>query len=798
MEASSNCIRIAIDQPAFPANLSLGWNKQGHWPADWISIPAPSSEPFVAAYLKQVELGGSYSTRIHVSADERFELFVDGKLVGRGPERCDEDEWAYASFQLDLTAGHHVIVARVISLGEKRAFAQHTIRHGFLLADEGGKLSTGRTDWQAKVLGGYRFKGPQQAWGTGSNVRMHGAEFDWGHETGAGENWGPVEVTFPGTGAGFESEVGPGPLLRPSLLPPMWEADITTAVVRHAASVPEGPTNGIAFTAASSEAIWAKGVQALLAGAPLSFPAHSRIRALIDLSDYYCARPEVAVSGGSDAEIRIHWQESLFNKNHEMTKGNRDEIEGKHFTTIWSWEDGIGDTFFPSGATESYSTPWWQAGRFVELLVITGEQALTIETLKLVETRYPLENASNFESSDADLDKIIGPAYRTLQMCSHETYMDCPYYEQLQYVGDTRIQVLVTYLTSQDDRLPIQALRAFDRSRRKRGITMSRYPSRVRQIIPPFSLWWVTMIKDYALYRGDLSLLRELAPGMRSVCDYFASFIDEDGLLQPTPGWNFIDWVRDWRDGVPPTGQILPTAPVTLQFILALQAAAFVENAIGETELAARWKRLEERLTATLRQRFWVEDRGIFADDLAHENFSQHSQVLSICAGMEDVADFSLVQGEDLQLTTFYFTHYLFEAAHIKGDYELFRSRIDDWTKMLADGLKTTIEMPEPTRSDCHAWGAHPIYHYFSSVLGIRSGGLGFENVIIRPMPGDLENARGSFPTPHGDLTVAFTQSATTITFDIHLPNALSGTFIYAGHSLTLHPSENRFTFPKP
>jgi hypothetical protein len=418
--------------------------------------------------------------------------------------------------------------------------------------------------------------------------------------------------------------------------------------------------------------------------------------------------------------------------------------------------------------------------------------------LKLVETRYPFENESTFESSDAELDKIIGPAYRTLQMCSHETYMDCPYYEQLQYVGDTRIQVLVTYLTSQDDRLPIQALRAFDRSRRKRGITMSRYPSRVRQIIPPFSLWWVTMIKDYALYRGDLSLLKELAPGMRNVCDYFASFIDEDGLLQPTPGWNFIDWVRDWRDGVPPTGQVLPTAPVTLQFILALQAAAFVEDAIGETELAARWNRLEERLTATLRQRFWVEHRGIFADDLAHENFSQHSQVLSICAGLEDVEDFSLVQGEDFQLTTFYFTHYLFEAAYRKGDYRLFRTRIDDWTKMLADGLKTTIEMPEPTRSDCHAWGAHPIYHYFNSVLGIRSGGLGFEKVIIQPMPGDLEKARGSFPTPHGELSVAFTQSANTITFDIELPNALSGAFIYAGHSLTLHPSDNRFTFPKP
>ena len=40
---------------------------------------------------------------------------------------------------------------------------------------------------------------------------------------------------------------------------------------------------------------------------------------------------------------------------------------------------------------------------------------------------------------------MIPVALRTLEMCSHDTSMDCPYYERLNYVGDTRLQSLVAY-----------------------------------------------------------------------------------------------------------------------------------------------------------------------------------------------------------------------------------------------------------------------------------------------------------------------------------------------------------------
>ncbi len=81
--------------------------------------------------------------------------------------------------------------------------------------------------------------------------------------------------------------------------------------------------------------------------------------------------------------------------------------------------------------------------------------------------------------------------------------MDTPYYEQLQYVGDTRIQALISYAVAGDDRLARQAIEAFDQSRIPDGITHSRYPSSLPQNIPTFSLLWIGMVHDYWMYRPD-------------------------------------------------------------------------------------------------------------------------------------------------------------------------------------------------------------------------------------------------------------------------------------------------------
>jgi hypothetical protein len=114
---------------------------------------------------------------------------------------------------------------------------------------------------------------------------------------------------------------------------------------------------------------------------------------------------------------------------------------------------------------------------------------------------------------------------RAMQMCSHETYMDCPYYEQLQYIGDTRLEVLTNYIMMRDDRLPRKAIQMFNASRTLNGLTQSRYPSRLLQVIPPFSLWYVAMLHDFALWKGDQNFygpclpVRVVSSTISSICE---------------------------------------------------------------------------------------------------------------------------------------------------------------------------------------------------------------------------------------------------------------------------------------
>ena len=162
------------------------------------------------------------------------------------------------------------------------------------------------------------------------------------------------------------------------------------------------------------------------------------------------------------------------------------------------------DSFLPDGGQHRIFEPlWWRTWRYLDLDIETASEPLTLESLTANFTAYPFEERATFKSGDPDLDKIWEISWRTARLDAHETYMDTPYYEQLQYVGDTRIQALISYAVAGDDRLARQAIEAFDASRFPDGITRSRYPSSLPQTIPTFSLLWIGMLHDYWMYRPD-------------------------------------------------------------------------------------------------------------------------------------------------------------------------------------------------------------------------------------------------------------------------------------------------------
>lgn len=801
-------MRISLDKLPYQDTLvDRHYRSVRQWPAKWIACAEARDTPFVTAYRHSFTLEKAAKILVHVSADERYRLFLDGEKIGDGSERGDAHNWFFESYELDLSAGEHLIVAQVWSVGAERAFAQLTVHPGFILSPQDPQylelLGTGSADWEVKVLGGYGWTPPLMAWGTGLKSVIDGAKFSWGFERGEGEGWKPAKVLKFGESNGEYNSTEDDHYLTPAMLPAMLDEPRQVGTVRHVAALEKLETRNIPVLAANHIEGETAGWQSLIAGtAPITIPANTRRRVLVDLDNYYCAYPHLTTSGGNGATVRVDWTEALYDNTTNYTKSNRDEIEGKYFAVLLTPDsDGVGDSFkIEGGQNRHYTTLWWQCGRYVEIAVETGSEPLTIEKFSLHETRYPLEMESRFEGSDSRLQDITPIMLRGLQMCSHETYMDCPYYEQMMYTGDTRLEVLINYSISRDDRLPRKALRLYDSSRLPHGLTQSRYPARSLQVIPTFCLWYVQMIHDYALYRDDLDYVRSLMPGARGVLDYFQSRLNADGLLEAPEGWNFVDWVETWMEGNPLSAGDGVSGILNWHLVMTLDRAADLEEWLGEPELADRAQRMAAKLATATTKAFWNEERGLFADDLAHTNYSEHAQCMAVLSGHLDEVQrariaHGLLHDENLDRATIMFRYYLLEAFYDLGLGDALSDRLDLWFNLTSAGFKTTFEQADPTttRSDCHAWGAHPLYHYYASLLGIRPVKPGFSEVRIEPQLGPLQWANGTMVHPAGQIVAEFRRENDEIHGSITLPEGVSGTLVLPGRNLDLNSGLQQF-----
>jgi hypothetical protein len=574
-------------------------------------------------------------------------------------------------------------------------------------------------------------------------------------------------------------------LLTPATLPPMRETTAPAGRLRHLARETTGPVLKDRHLAEEATA-W----QAWLAGAdPVELPPHATYRAIIDLERYACAYPRLTVAQGRGGEINLRWAEALYEQPEGSSKGHRDEIDGKYFI-------GAGSAFLPDGPTRTFFSLWWEAGRYLELTVRTADDPLRLDRLDLVETGYPVQVEGEFTASDPRLTDVIPLMQHSLAMCMHETYMDCPYYEQQQYIGDGRLEALATYVTMPDDRLAQKMLTTFDDSRLLAGDILSPFPAYNRQIIPMFTLWWVCAIEDYLLWRDNPALVRMLLPGVRTALEPFHALVDARGLMGVPRGWNFVDWVPDWERGIPPEGDREPSSVLNAQFVLALLAKSRLEEAQGDAALAARDRATAQMVMQAMLEAFWNEKRGLVADDLAHRHFSEHAQCLALLSGLlpkareREIAR-HLVQDTDLARTTIYFSHYLFEAYYRLGAGEALLQRLEPWFALAAQGLTTTLEQPEPSRSDCHAWGAHPLYHYYASLLGIRPASAGFRTVRIAPMLGSLTRLQGRMPHPHGTIIASLDIDDKALQGTITLPEGITGEFCWQDDRQVLHSGVN-------
>jgi len=150
----------------------------------------------------------------------------------------------------------------------------------------------------------------------------------------------------------------------------------------------------------------------------------------------------------------------------------------------------------------------------------------------------------------------------------------------------------------------------------------------------------------------------------------------------------------------------------------------------------------------------------------------------------------TVLSDPSLTQATYYFRFYLFRAMKKAGLGDEYAAQLGPWRHMLALGLTTWAETPEPTRSDCHAWSAHPNFDLLATVAGIESAAPGFREVAIQPHLGPLTQLKATLPHPAGDIAVSYQRKAQALAADIILPGKLSGWFYWNGKKVALHAGE--------
>jgi hypothetical protein len=528
--------------------------------------------------------------------------------------------------------------------------------------------------------------------------------------------------------------------------------------------------------------------------------SRSKLSVLIDNGELTTGYPVLTVNGGHGAVIRVTYAEALYDA--KGGKGNRNETAGKHI-------EGVEDEFFPGGleAKREFSPPNWRTWRYLQLDVETHDEALNFFGLRTWFSAYPFEEKAYFHADDSSLEPIWKIGWRTARLDAHDTYMDTPYWERLQYIGDTRIQALISYTVSGDDRLARQAIEAFSDSRVPDGLTQSRYPSSLVQMIPTFSLMWVGMVHDFWMSRGDTEFVRRHVPGTRTALDWFLRRQRADGLLGRISWWPFVDWGADFNDGVPPQDEDGGSAVITQQFVEALRYGAALERAFGDVSVAEKYERARARAADAVRKLCWNEKYGLLADTPAQKHFSQHANILGVWLDVvpaerhkevlakvlsESDAGF-VANGEVPAMTaaTYYFRFYLARAVEHAGMGDEYLKLLGPWKEMVGLGLSTWAESPEPTRSDSHAWSSHPNYDFLRIVAGIRPASPGFEKVTIEPHLGALQRVRAAMPVPQGMVEVEYGLLQPGVVARVKLPEGVTGELVWQGRRFPLKPGEN-------
>ena len=286
-----------------------------------------------------------------------------------------------------------------------------------------------------------------------------------------------------------------------------------------------------------------------------------------------------------------------------------------------------------------YLNPFRRLGcRYLEVFC---EQPITLRAMGIRPVMYPV-NVLPFDAGDPRRQQIYNIAVRTLRLCMHEHYEDCPWREQALYGMDSRNQMLFGYHAFGETAMPRASLHLFGQDHREDGLITICAPSDFDLVIPSFILHWYQAVLEYTEFSKDLTLAEELWPRLCGVLESLHRFRDEKtGLLPCLPGsnyWNFYEWTDEKMSDTDHRVEGIDLM-LNVLFLRALQAMIRLEEMTG---LSCGLCAMAEPLKQTIRRTFRRDD-GLYATDPARTHTSELGCALAVLTGVAEETDAKVI-----------------------------------------------------------------------------------------------------------------------------------------------------------
>jgi alpha-L-rhamnosidase len=749
---------------------------------NWIWLPnwraADEEKPALAYFRREFSLEKLPQTlKIDISADSRYKLYVNGTLAELGPCKGDRQIWYYETVELApyLQCGKNVLAVVVLRYPQGHLKGNNSVARTFTP----GLYVSGASEDE---IGARVCLSADASWRCTREPNVvllpdGGLTPLYCMEDATGN-----AATFGWMRSDYQDDAW---LCAQSIGWPILSSRSQSPGNLHARPIPSMHKIARRFQGVfalrvsdAGKAAWDK----MLAGeGSVTLAPHAHEVVEIDAGELMTGFLRLALAQGKAATVKILQSEGYV----LPVKADAPQAvfqKGDRLDCTNGWLQGATDTYTVAGLgcednAEVYEPFWFRTFRFIQLDITTAEQPLEIQSFDYQETGYPLAIKTWVKTSDPSMQAIWDISARSLRRCMHETYEDCPFYEQQQYAMDTRTEILYTYASAADDKLARRCFADFKRSQRYDGMISCCYPSEMFSVIPGFAIYYILMLHDHMMYFGDEALIRLYLPTVDGILEYFHQHRAANGLVEKIGGqlfrdeaWSFIDWTAQWdaTSGMPPAGLSGSLTMESLLYLMGLQHAAELAAFVGRTGVAQEYMQRAAQLQHAIRLHCTGQN-GMLQDGPGVDDYSQHCQVFAVLTGVADRQTGkenllkTLCNKQDYAQCSVAMMYYLFRAMEQCGLYAQTDALWDIWRDMIKNHLTTCVEEPVNQRSDCHGWGALALYELPAVVLGVRPAKPGFAEVAIKPLAGPFTWAEGEVITPKGTVRVQWKKDGDSI-----------------------------------